>query len=81
VYNTADTLVYKKEKKRLPLVTSGYNMASHSTKREFHMIKVTFITKTGHQVIEMFPATPHAGANYELRAMALGWIVASVEAA
>ena len=30
VYNTADALVYKKEKKRLPLVTSRYKMATHS---------------------------------------------------
>jgi hypothetical protein len=44
-------------------------------------IKVTFLTKTGHEVVETFDLTPHANGfvpDYKLRAMALGWQVIKV---
>jgi hypothetical protein len=48
------------------------------------MTKVTFITKTGHEVVETYSDVPHANGfvpDHRLRAMALGWSVKSVERA
>ena len=46
------------------------------------MLKVTFKTQTGHLVTEYIDQTPQANgfvADYNLRALALNWIVVSVE--
>lgn len=44
-------------------------------------LEVTFQTKTGHEVKEVFDLTPHANGfvpDYNLRAMALNWTVINV---
>lgn len=43
---------------------------------------VTFKTKTGHLVKEMFDLIPHANGfvpDYKIRALALGWEIVKVE--
>ena len=45
-------------------------------------IKVTFTSKTGHEIVEMFDVTPHANGfvpDYKLRASALNWTVKDVQ--
>jgi hypothetical protein len=42
-------------------------------------IRVTFKTKTGHEVIEVMDKNNGSTMDYKLRAMALGWEVLKVE--
>jgi hypothetical protein len=45
-------------------------------------IKVTFTSKLGHEIVEMYDTTPHANGfvpDYKLRASALNWTIKSVE--
>lgn len=46
------------------------------------MLTVTFITKTGHKVVEKFSTKPHSNGfvpDYKLRAQALNWVVIDVQ--
>lgn len=45
-------------------------------------LKVTFKTRTGHELVEFYDLTPHSNGfvpDYKLRAMALNWIILKVE--
>lgn len=41
-------------------------------------IQVTFITKTGHQVVEVMDSANGSTCDYNLRACALGWTIKEV---